>query len=389
MIGLQTWANRPGAVPPAWVLEQVLGEVGSNGSFLIQTWCGQQPAQARVHPGHVVIECKGKLYCRPPEEVASFMTSQAEAELIARTPTAIGPGKAIRVPSRKVKVAAQARALSSSKTKARPSYPPPLGARPSIEWVPVADLSVDVAYQRRTDNDASRRLITSIAAKFDWRLFGILFVSRRPDGSLKVIDGQHRWTAATMRGDIDQVPCSLSRFETMEEEAKFFIVANRARKPMNKLDDFHAALAAGDDDALEIDTLVRDAGLAVARSPSTSALKPGEVTFTAAIARTIRQQGTQIASAALVNMAEAFHGMSLRAGGAIFNGIVLAITKTDDDFDPDRFALALRKYDADGWASFIEGTKGGSTRAEGMRDAMLMAYHEIAETVAEEVAEAA
>ena len=43
-----------------------------------------------------------------------------------------------------------------------------------------------------------------------------------------------------------------------------FILANRARKPMNRLDDDFAALAAADEDALEIQQLVTDAGLGIA-----------------------------------------------------------------------------------------------------------------------------
>ncbi|GAA5624718.1 hypothetical protein Brsp04_04619 [Brucella sp. NBRC 12952] len=52
-----------------------------------------------------------------------------------------------------------------------------------------------------------------------------------------------------------------------------FIVANRARKAMNRMDDFHAALAAGDEDALDIRRLVSEAGLAIARSTSSTAWK--------------------------------------------------------------------------------------------------------------------
>lgn len=56
-----------------------------------------------------------------------------------------------------------------------------------------------------------------------------------------------------------------------------FIVANRARKPINRLDDFYAAVAAGDEDALEIQQLVTSAGLRVARNTSATGWRPGEV----------------------------------------------------------------------------------------------------------------
>ncbi|CAN7397223.1 MULTISPECIES: ParB N-terminal domain-containing protein [Brucella] len=144
---------------------------------------------------------------------------------------------------------------------------------PSIEWVHVTELTVDSSYQRSIDNDGSRRLIASIAANFDWRLCAPLVVSRRPDGSRVIIDGQHRWAAAVRRGDLLQLPCCLFTYGSPEDEARMFIVANRARKAMNRMDDFHAALAAGDEDALDIRRLVSEAGLAIARSTSSTAWK--------------------------------------------------------------------------------------------------------------------
>jgi ParB-like nuclease domain len=256
-------------------------------------------------------------------------------------------------------------------------YPAPVGSRPSIEWVATADLSVDETYQRRTDNQASQRLIGSIAARFDWRLFGVVTVSRRPDGTLKVIDGQHRWSAARLRGDIDQVPCCLSRFATTEEEAKFFVQANRSRKPMNRLDDFHAALAAGDDEALQVQQLVIDAGLSVSRSTSSAGWKEGEVAFTGSTATALRKHGSPIVSAALTNLAEAFPEARLTHGGSIFLGMIKVLASPPTDFDPDAFFQALLTFDADQWGDFVSGLKGGDTRASAMRSAMLEAYGEV------------
>lgn len=383
----RTWTNKPGSTDvPAWLLPQMIGQREPNGTFLIWTPCGKSPAraQARVLVGNVVIERDGRVWTRAPEEAAAFIAGLHEEDLTLAAPTNIGPGKACQAgikgpgvqPTRAQRLAVQAKALTGAGAPRTMSYPPPLGARPSIEWVFTKDLSVDETYQRRTDNEASRRLIASIAAKFDWRLFGVLTVSRRPDGSLKVIDGQHRWTGAAMRGDIDQVPCCLSRFETAEEEAKLFIVANRARKPMNRLDDFHAALAAADEDALEILRLVTEAGLRVARNTSSAAWEPGEVAFTAAIARTLRLHGAPIASAALTNIAEAFPDQKLTHGGSIFNGLVRILAHPPEEFDPDRLFRALLAFDAEGWGSFMTGLKGGDTRGAAMRQAMLEAYSE-------------
>src|SRR3546814_14166359 len=102
----------------------------------------------------------------------------------------------------------------------------------------------------------SRGRIASVAASLDWRLFSSLIVSARPDGSRVIIDGQHRWAAAMRRGDLTHLPCCSFSYRTPEDEAPMFITANRARKEMNRLDDFYAALAAADEDALELNRLV-------------------------------------------------------------------------------------------------------------------------------------
>jgi hypothetical protein len=238
-------------------------------------------------------------------------------------------------------------------------------------------LSVDSAYQRSTDNDASRRLITSIAAKFDWRLCAPLVVSRRPDQTLVVIDGQHRTLAAKRRGDIPQLPCCVFSYEGPEEEARMFIAANRARKPMNRLDDFHAALAAADEDAMEIQQLVADAGLQITRNTASAAWRPGEIAFTTSIASTIRKHGAAIASAALTNIAEAFAGQKVLHSGSIFLGIVKVLGSPPEGFDPDRLFRALQMRDAEEWGALVKQLKGGDTRAAAIRDALLIAYDEV------------
>jgi hypothetical protein len=192
-----------------------------------------------------------------------------------------------------------------------------------------------------------------------------------------VIDGQHRTLAAKRRGDIPQLPCCVFSYEGPEEEARMFIAANRARKPMNRLDDFHAALAAADEDAMEIQQLVTDAGLRITRNTSSAAWRSGEIAFTTSIATTIRRHGSAIASAALTNIAEAFPGQKVLHSGSIFLGIVKILAAPPADFDPDRLLQALQLYDAETWGSLVKTLKGGETRATAVRDALLMAYADV------------
>lgn len=265
------------------------------------------------------------------------------------------------------------------------TFAPVKGAPPSVEYVGVGELHVDETYQRSTDNGASRALIASIAAGWDWRLCMPLVVSRRAEGNY-VIDGQHRLEAAKRRGDIAHLPCCLARYDGPADEARLFVTANRARRAINRLDDFHAALTAADTEALEVKRLIEEAGLSVARSTSSTAWKPGEVAFIGNVASKRRKHGNAIVSAALTNMAEAFPNEVLTHGGSIFGAIVSIMATPPEGFDPDRLFQALLTFTVTGWGDFVERLKGGDTRAQAMRSAMLEAYKDVPAETAESFA---
>lgn len=376
------WINRGANDMPDWLGPHVAEPREPNGAFAIHSMVGKAQVTARVHVGHVVILRRDVAYTRAVPDVGDLLIELEEMDREAPAP--IGPGKNVDKSCAAKTPAARARAAGKDKAIERKrAYSEPLGDPPTIEWIKVDRLSIDAVYQRSTDNDASRRLIASIAANFDWRLCAPLVVSRRPDGTLSVIDGQHRTVAAKMRADIPHMPCCVFNYSGPEEEARMFISANRARKPMNRLDDFHAALAAADEDALEIQRLVTEAGLSITRNTSSSAWKPGEIAFTASIASTLRKHGEQIVSAALTNIAEAFPDQKVVHSGSIFMGLVKVLSQAPEGFDPDRLFQALLRYSAEEWGSFVTGLKGGDTRACAIRDALLMAYDEVPATAEE------
>ncbi len=328
------------------------GDIAPNGTFLIGTPVGT----ARVHMGDVVVEHQGQLWSRPPGEVSQLINGfEAEAALPI---AAIGPGKDAQFGT-KSKAGKGKRCGGERKI----GFRPPIGKMPSIEWTHTIELTVDQSYQRSIDNEGSRRLIASIAANFDWRLCAPLVVSRRPDGSKIIIDGQHRWAAAVRRGDLPQLPCCLFTYDSPEDEARMFIVANRARKPMNRLDDFHAALAAADEDAIEIQRLVTEAGLRMARNTASTAWKAGEVAFTSSIAAALRRHGPAIVSAALTSIAEAYEGRALTYGASIFGALVKLFANPPEGFDPDDLVPTLQNFDMASLGEIVRGLSGGDSRA--------------------------
>ena len=239
------------------------------------------------------------------------------------------------------------------------------------------ELKIDETYQRSIDTEPSRRLIGQIAARWDWRLCVPLMVSKRDDG-LYVIDGQHRLSAAKRRGDIPFIPCCISTYESPADEARMFVAANRSRRTVNHLDDFHAAIVAKDEDAIEIANVVAAAGLRVSRKTGSKSWIPGEVTFTAAIRKVMSRHGDKLAKDVLIALARAFPDQVLSNGSSIFTALAsISITPPPGGIDRDRLEMSLRAFDMKGWGTFMVGCKGGDDRRRAMREAILMKYEEV------------
>ena len=368
-----SWINKgqPKSTWPVWLVAHAVGRPEPNGSFMIRTKTGKEDVQARVLPGHVVFEWKGVAYTRPAAEVRETLTGLQDAEL---TFAPLGP-----------KQSGAGRPAARAAPGATPPPAPPAprakheaakGSMPSIEWIQLDRLLVDDSYQRSIDTGPSRALIARIGREWDWRLCVPLMVSRRPDG-LYVIDGQHRWAGARLRTDVPQLPCCISVYDGPADEAAMFVAANRERRAMNRLDDFHAAQAGGDEDALAVAALITSVGFVVSRRTGSAAWAPGEVAFTSAIAKARRRFGEEIAREALQLLAEAFPGERLVVGSSIFTATVGLLSDRPPDFTRDRALAALRTFNMEGWGTFISESRGGSDRAKALKEMLRAAYDDV------------
>lgn len=203
---------------------------------------------------------------------------------------------------------------------------PVRGVLPVLQYALPQQLLVDDEYQRSIDNEKSRALIRRIATHWDWSLCQPLAVSRRPDtGELFVIDGQHRLMAARLRGDIAQLPCVIGEYCDRSAEAAAFVSLNQERRPLDKLDIFKAAVAAGDDEANGIVAALAAAGLTLAPHSNHTAWKPGMVSNIGGIQRAWRAHGPTRTQLALTALARGLDGQVLRYAGSIFPGVVAIV----------------------------------------------------------------
>lgn len=201
----------------------------------------------------------------------------------------------------------------------------PLGSPPTLEWRAVGELLIDPTYQRSVDTGPSQSLIRKIAMFWDWGLCQPLAVSRRPDGALTIVDGQHRASAAKLRGDIPHLPCVITSYRSAGDEAAAFVALNQLRRPLSALDLFKAAVAAEDKEALTILRAVSDAGLSVAPHMTSAGWKVGMIGNIGGLRECLRANGEDCLRTALTALNKAYPLEVLRYAGTLFPGIARVV----------------------------------------------------------------
>lgn len=198
------------------------------------------------------------------------------------------------------------------------------GRLPVLQYLRPEELDVDLEYQRSIESDDAKSLINRIAVDWNWDLCQPLVVSRRTwqGNGLFVIDGQHRLEAARKRRDIAQLPCTIVEYPSKAAEAEAFVLLNRLRRPLSRIDLFKASVASGDETALAIVHALRINGLALAPHMSSIAWKPGQLGNIGGIEQAVRQHGISIVTKALHLLSTAFQGEVLTYAGTIFPGLV-------------------------------------------------------------------
>jgi hypothetical protein len=243
---------------------------------------------------------------------------------------------------------------------------PPLGVPPSLEFRTLAELHVDETYQRSLETDPSRRLIRQIAQFWDWGLCQPLAVARRGDGSLMVVDGQHRLEAARTRSDIAHLPCVITAYRNAGDEAAAFVALNQNRKPLQPLDIFKAALAAGDDTATAVQAILTRAGLRLAPHTNWQFWKPGMLANVNAMQTVYRKHGEATLFVTLSAIAKGFADAPLRYAGTIFSGLIqltlqrLNLRDAPVDLARD-LGLMLASRTQDEWMRLIRADYGSGT----------------------------
>jgi hypothetical protein len=226
----------------------------------------------------------------------------------------------------------------------RPDSPPAIdpGPKPTLLWLPISRLTVDLRYQRSLNGRRSQALIKKIAEEFSWKKFGTLSVSPLALESYALWDGQHRTAGARLVG-ITEVPCSANEAPTMQEQADLFIAANRDRVAVHSFAMHHALVAAGNAEAVTIARVCRDSDVAIARYPiPATKLEPNQTLAIGAIKKAIKLRGEQIAVEALLTLRSAYPNLPGALRAHLIEGLSTLLA-LNPEITVDRLVDALKR----------------------------------------------
>ena len=155
-------------------------------------------------------------------------------------------------------------------------------SKPKLEWIKLTSLYIPTDYQRSIKSDASQRNISRIKQNFNWAECGALTVcplkNSKPQ-EYAIIDGQHRYKAALLHGEIKELPCVVIDERDMPSQAKNFISINENRVSLHILHKYQAMIMSGDIDAMALADILKKCKIAIASHAFSGSETPPNVTM--------------------------------------------------------------------------------------------------------------
>ncbi|WP_034467956.1 ParB/Srx family N-terminal domain-containing protein [Afipia sp. P52-10] len=163
------------------------------------------------------------------------------------------------------------------------------GPAPFLEWIKVDRLVVDDVYQREIGRRGTIN-VNQIAEFFDWSKFAPVIVAPVEGGKFAIVDGQHRTTAAMLRG-LEEVPCQVVQADRAQQAAAYAAVNGSITKTTAQ-QLYHAKLAAKDATALALAAVCSAAGVEILRKNLVrSDIKVGQTYAVTALSRCLAIYG--------------------------------------------------------------------------------------------------
>lgn len=214
-----------------------------------------------------------------------------------------------------------------------------IGERPELQWVKIAKLRIDPRYQREIGRRGTENIL-AIAPAFKWAKFAPVVIAPIAGGLFAIVDGQHRTTAAALRG-FESVPCVIIAVSDADQ-ADAFVAINANVTAMSPLQLHAARLAAGNAAAALLTTVCAEAGVTICRYPvPANKMKPGETLAVAMLQGALDKYGRDVLVAALSCITRTRRGNPGMIRQQIVNGLCAAL-EAEKGWLKDLKALVFR-----------------------------------------------
>jgi hypothetical protein len=179
----------------------------------------------------------------------------------------------------------------------QPTTPLSDGAAPYMDWIEVKRLVTDKTYQREISRAGSIN-VERIAEYFEWAKFSPVIVAPVEGGMFSIIDGQHRATAAMLRG-IEKVPCEIVHIDRARQAEAFAAINGNITRVSAQVV-YYARLTGKDPEAEEMARVLSAAEVTVCRGAKTlRTMKRGETNAVGAISKLLNKFGPETVISAL------------------------------------------------------------------------------------------
>lgn len=153
-------------------------------------------------------------------------------------------------------------AADAAERAAEAALPEGFHAKSEIRNIELSKLQVDTSYQR----EVSMTLVEQIRRNWDEVASELILVSKREDGTLWIVNGQHRTAAAGLRGDA-KIWARVVEGLGPEQEAALRLKTN-VRLGDRPQERFRAQLRAGDPESVRIVKILDQVGTQIVTGPN-------------------------------------------------------------------------------------------------------------------------
>lgn len=210
------------------------------------------------------------------------------------------------------------------------------GKRPDLRWVKPTDLLVDETYQRDLTRQ-SISLIGDIVKNFAWNRMKPPIVTPVGKG-LHVIDGQHTAIAAASLG-LEALPVFVVDAVDLIDRAGAFVTHNRARVNISKLQIHRALLAAGEETAVEMQSVCDKVGVRLRVLSRSSAINVGDTASVSTVRAIVETHGPMRARQTLEACVK---GKRAPIGEAELLAALSIVREAQQNVPSDALAAAIR-----------------------------------------------